>query len=116
MVKPVVVKNYNIERLKKWLNYELAGSIVLIATLFTNWALLLIGMAALIFIPIMVMILYEEQQYGWIVFFGIFVAIPSAIIYFLLDNSEWTQVLHSIPLMLFLVYCGMLKLTLRSWV
>jgi len=104
-------------RLRKWLDYELSSS----ALLFFSWlwGFLLLGavLAAVVFIPFMIKVLFQEKKYGWLIYFFLIVVVPAVIIYSINIDFLYKVLFTSyVPLALFLFYCFTLKLAVRTWV
>jgi hypothetical protein len=109
-------KNYNLHRLQKWLDFELSSSSMLFFSWFWGFLLMFAAIAAVIFIPIMLKILYQEKKIGWIVYFIVLVVIPTILIYLLNIDLLYKFILNALPLGLFFFYCFTLKLAVRRWV
>jgi hypothetical protein len=110
------ISNYNLRRLQKYLDYELSTSALVFGSWF--WGILLGAalIAAVIFTPLMLKILYEEKKYGWLTTFFIMVILPAIIFYFIDINLMYKSILYFIPIGLFFLYCIMLKWAVRGWV
>lgn len=107
----------NLQKLQKWLEYEISSSVLAAFSWF--WAILLfiVFLAALIFIPLMLKILYQEKKYRWILSFIIFIIIPAAAIHFVnFFISPLYVIMMYFPLAAFFLYCFMLKLAVRGWI
>jgi hypothetical protein len=110
------IRNYNLLRLQQYLDYELSGTALLFFSWFWGILLFLAGIAALVFIPFMLKVLYEERKYGWIVYFFVIVILPAAVIYMSDVGFTAKILLGYLPLALFFFYCFTLKLAVRGWV
>lgn len=108
-------RNYNIERLHKYLNYELSSSVLLILYLMSSLAIYLMALAAIIFTPLLMKSLFQERKYGWITFFVIIVVVPFILAFVLESPPEYKMWLYVIPLALFYFYCFVLRLTVDDW-
>jgi hypothetical protein len=108
-------ETYNLERLQRWLDYDLSLSALLFFSWFYGLLLVIMLVAAVIFIPFMLKILYEERKFGWIVYFIIFVVIPFAAIQFINTGLSYKFLLSILPLVFFYFYCFTLKLAVRNW-
>jgi len=107
--------SFNIENLRLWLTWELSASVLFALSFFRIAALYILGPVILLFIPILIGTLYLEKRFGWLLFFGLFVLIPSLLIYFVIDFGSWSFALNFVPLGLFLFYCFLLRLTVATW-
>lgn len=107
--------SFDIENLRLWLTWELSGSVLFFLSFFRLAALYLLGPVILIFIPVLIGTLWIEERYGWLLFFGLFVLIPSIFIYFIIDSGTWFFALQFFPIGLFLFYCFLLRLTIAGW-
>ncbi|MEX0721112.1 MAG: hypothetical protein WD059_10620 [Balneolaceae bacterium] len=103
--------NPDLDKLEKWLNYELSGSVLLALSFFYRFALYLFGIALLVFIPFLLNVLIKEKRYGWIITLFVLVLLPALVIYFM-ANSFY---MHFIPIALFILYCFFLKMVIPNW-
>jgi hypothetical protein len=108
--------SYNLRRLQHWLEYEISASGLLLFSWFWGLLLGLAALAAIIFTPFMLKILYEEGKYGWIIFFFVMVIAPSIIIFFLDIGITGMMLLSYISMGLFFLYCFALKFAVRGWI
>jgi len=108
-------KNYDVNRLRRWLDYELSTSVLLLLSWFWGISIWLMTIAAILFTPFMLKILFQERRYGWIIFFLISVIIPTIGILFLEIDSTYKIVFKLIPLAFFYFYCFLLRLVIRDW-
>ena len=110
-----ITKNYNVRRLQQWLDYELSTFILMLLSWFVHFALLLAIIAAVIFTPFMLKVMFEERRFGWIVFFFLMVIFPVAGVLFLNIDSAYKSVIELIPLALFYFYCFVLRIAIKDW-
>ncbi len=110
-----ISKNYNVRRLQQWLDYELSTIMLMLLSWFWNIALLLAIIAAVIFTPFMLKVMFEERRFGWIVFFFLMVILPAIGILFFNIDSSYKPVIELIPLALFYFYCFILRLAIKDW-
>jgi len=101
----------NLSKLSKVLNYQLSTTVLLILMYAGGFTLLGITVAAIIFSPYMLYVLYLEKKNGWIVFFVIMVLIPIIVIIL----SSVFELLF-IPLGLVYFYYFLLKFVVRDWI
>jgi hypothetical protein len=111
----VYSKNQNLKRLHYWLKYELSSSALLLLSWLWGFAILLSTIAAAVFTPFMIYILFEEKKFGWIIFFIIMIILPAITITIFFLHSNYFLVLALIPLALFYFYCFLLRLTVSDW-
>ena len=106
-----------LSRLSKVLNYQLSTTVLLILMYAGGFTLLGITVAAILFSPYMLYVLYLEKKNGWIIFFIILVLIPIITI-ILFSVFE----LLFIPLALvyfyyfYYFYYFLLKFIVRDWI
>ncbi len=105
----------NVGRLQTWLDYELSGIALLLASYFYFFTLYLAIIAALVFILLLLKVLFEEKRYGWLLSFFLFIAVPPLAVYLLLDNTIWAWVASFVSLGSFYTYCAILKLIIPNW-
>jgi hypothetical protein len=110
-----ISKNYSVRRLQQWLDYELSTIMLLLLTWFWNLALFLMIIAAILFTPFMLKILFQERRFGWIVFFFLMVILPAAAALFVNIDSTYKFAIELIPLALFYFYCFILRLAIKDW-
>ncbi len=110
-----VSKNYSVRRLQQWLDYELSTIILMLLSWFVHFAILLMILAAVIFTPFMLKVMFEERRFGWIIFFFIMVILPAVGTLFLSSDFSYKPVIELIPLALFYFYCFILRLAIKDW-
>lgn len=123
--KTTLTGNKRLEKLYKWLNFELPGAVLFGISFFYNMAFLVFIIAATIFTPYLIYVLAREKRYGWIIFFTLFVAMPGAASYYFfagystfnLSITGGGQMLAgAIPMALYLFYCYFLKLSIPGMI
>lgn len=110
-----VSKDYNIGRLQQWLDYELSTVLLFFLSWFWTLMIVLMGIAAILFTPLMLKILFQERKFGWITFFLILVVIPLIVIQFLDIEPNYKFAMSLIPFALFYFYCFLLRFAVRDW-
>ena len=110
-----IEKNFNLRRLSYWLNYSLSSITLFWLSFFFNIALIIFSIAAIIFAPFMLKVLYEERKWGWIIFFIVIVVLPLATVFIFLFKTNYFQAIGLIPLAFFYLYCFLLRLTIVDW-
>jgi hypothetical protein len=110
-----ITKNYNARRLQQWLDYELSSLLLMLLSWFWSFSIILLTLAAILFTPFMLKILFDEKRYGWIIFFTLIVIIPAVTFFFILDDVSYKSIFELIPLALFYLYCFVLRLAVKDW-
>jgi len=108
-------QNYNLTRLKKYLNYQVSSSILYFLSLQVFVFIFLASAAALIFIPFMLYVLFTEKRKGWIVLFIVIVIVPFILFLILSLMVEFSRPLLFISLGLFYFYCYLLRFEVNDW-
>jgi len=105
----------NLERLSRILSYHISTAVLFMASFFLP-VLPLAALAAVLFAPYMLFVLFQERKYGWVIFFLLFVLLPILPIILLFYHSDYFMILLSLPLAFFYFYCFFLKITIRDWI
>ncbi|WKZ69440.1 MAG: hypothetical protein QY331_15875 [Melioribacteraceae bacterium] len=109
------LSNNNLTRLSKYLNYQISTVGLFVLSFLSFGFIFLVTIAAIIFTPFMLYVLYKENKNGWIVFFIILVVIPfilSTIFHFTVSFVfPW----YLIVLVVFYFYCFLLRLEVNNW-
>jgi hypothetical protein len=113
--KEIGVSTRNLSRLSRILNYQLSTAVIYVASFFIPILFLAI-LAAVLFAPDMLLVLFQEKKYGWIIFFIISVLLPLFINMLLFRTSNVYLILLSFPLALFYFYCFLLRFTVNDWI
>tara|TARA_R100001143_G_C3355635_1_gene132144 strand:+ start:2161 stop:2553 length:393 start_codon:yes stop_codon:yes gene_type:complete len=116
-----ISKNYHLDKLKKWLELELSGSILLFLSYAFGITIFLAILVAVLFLPLLFKVLIKERRYGWILFFVIFVIGSGVLSYYFFGQATWldpftnnaTAVLVSLGFFYF--YCATLRLVIPEW-
>jgi predicted neutral ceramidase superfamily lipid hydrolase len=109
-------KQNSLENFAKYLNYELSTSLLFFASLFAGIFLILALIAAILFTPYMLYMLYKEKKNGWIIFYFLLVALPLIVIFIISLTVDFIAPLLLIPLGLFYFYCFLLRFEVNSWI
>ncbi|NOX67485.1 MAG: hypothetical protein GXO85_17195 [Chlorobi bacterium] len=102
----------NIERLEKlykYLNYEISSSILFVAGWFFALFIPILFLAAIIFTPFMLYVLYKESKNGWVISFVLLIIIPAIL------TAIFYPVLSMFGLIPFYFYCFLLRMEARNW-
>ena len=110
-----LVQNYNLTRLKKYLNYEVSTSILYFLSFQVFIFIFFALAAALIFTPFMLYVLLKEDKKGWIVLFVIIVITPIILLIILAIIFDFALPLLIVPLGLFYFYCFLLRFSVNGW-
>lgn len=110
-----ISQNYNLSRLKQWLDYELSASTLLLLSWLWDFTIILAAVAALLFTPFMLKILFEEKKFGWIIAFAVIVVVPLISVFFI-DVFYYKFVFAGVILILFYFYCGVLRFAVKDWI
>jgi hypothetical protein len=111
-----IIPNYNLIRLKKYLNYEVSSALLYFLSFQVFIFIFLASAAALIFTPFMLYVLYSEKKKGWIVLFIIIVIAPIIFLSILSVMIEFSRPLLFISVGLFYFYCFILRFEVNDWV
>lgn len=114
-MKNEVRNNYNVMRLQQWLDYELSTGLLILLTWVWGPILLLLIIAAILFTPFMLKVLFEERRFGWIIYFTLIVLVPLIFSFLFNTGSTYRAVFQFIPLGTFYFYCFTLRLAIKSW-
>ena len=106
----------DLERLKKYLNYEVSSSILYFLSFMAMIFLFLALLAAIIFTPFMLRVLYKEKKKSWIVLFIVIVILPVIIFSILAVFFKFSVSLLLIPIGLFYFFCFMLRFSVNGWI
>jgi hypothetical protein len=109
-------QNYNLNQLKKFLNYEISLSTLYFLSFLAFAFIFAAFAAALIFTPYMLYILFKEDKKSWIVIFIIIVIIPLILLIILTFLFAFDKSLFLIPLGLFYFYCFLLRFEVNGWI
>ena len=108
-----------LENLRYWLKYELSGVLLLLIPWFGTLFFIISVIAALIFTPFLLKVLFEEKKTGWIIAYCIMVIVPAAAVVLLAifkSNSEVAAFLTFVPLGGFFLFCFILKFSIDDWI
>lgn len=108
--------NYRLAQLDKYLNYHIATFALFIASWFGLLFLLIAALAALIFAPYMLYVLYKENKKGWIIFFGVIVIIPLIVFIIISFLDPFLKPAALITIGLFYFYCFLLRFSVNDWI
>jgi len=112
---------YNIGKLQRWLEFELAGPVLLYITYAGGITIFLALLAALLVMPLLLKVLIVERKYGWLGTLIVFVFGSFWGTYLFFEPAAWMTNVSKlssallISLGFFYFYCAMLRLSIGSW-
>jgi len=109
----------HLETLRYWLKYELSAALLFLVPWFTAIFIVIITIAAVIFTPFLLKVLFKENKTGWIIAFFIMAILPAVtVVLFLLFkiNPELVPFLVFVPLGGFYLFCFLLKISIDDWI
>ncbi|MDA3861603.1 MAG: hypothetical protein PF445_10285 [Melioribacteraceae bacterium] len=108
--KPKLENIQRLEKLYKYLNYEVSSSVLYIGSWFIPIFIPLLILAAIVFTPFMLFVLYKENKKGWIIFFVVTTIIPIILLTFLYP------ILLMLGLIPFYFFCFILRMEAKGWI
>jgi len=105
----------NLDRLQRWLNFELSAGVLFLLTFFYKLALYIFAAVAFIFIPFLLYVLYQQKRTGWIIVLVLAVIGPALVINLGQASGMWSFILNNVMVAFFLFYCFALRLTVPGW-
>ncbi len=106
---PTLENTRRLEKLYKYLNYEISSSILYLASWLFAIFLPLLFLAAILFTPLMLFVLYKEEKKGWIISFVVIIVAPTIITVIIFPA------LTIVGLIPFYFYCFILRMEVKSW-
>ncbi len=104
----------NLRRLAQFLNYELSASVLFFLSFFNAIALIIAGIAAVVFAPYMIYVLFKENKRSWIIIFTVLIIFP--LLFSLILFREYFTIFLLISMAIFYFYCFMLRIAVSDWV
>lgn len=128
----ITLHEARLSRLRYWLGLEAIGGISLLVLAkgsfyFSVWVGSLFGdipfvywyavliLAAVAFTPYMIRTLILARQWSWVVAFAAIVCVPCALLFVQSESPVLTLVFQLFPLLMFYMYCGLLRWAVDSW-
>ncbi len=108
-----------LERLQRWLTLEGSSAVaflVLLAGVPFIPVILLLSVAALIFTPYLLFVLFRTGHRGWMVGFAVMVGTPYLLWLLPVSHPVLTVVVRLLPLFMFYLYCWLLRLAVGEWI
>lgn len=111
----VTVKTYNLNKLQNWLDYTLSSSVLLFLSYFYIVTVYVALIGAIILLPLLLRVLFEQRRFGWLwSFIGLVVA-PAGVIYGVGGGWYWASISVFVFMFFFYIYCAALRFVLPSW-
>ena len=110
-----IQKDYRLAKLQQFLDYEISGALLYIVSFFYGIAIYLVIIAAVLFTPYMLSVLFREKRFGWIIFFTVIVIIPLIMGFILNIGNSAGSILKMISLAMFYIFCFILRMAIRDW-
>lgn len=104
----------DLQRLHRWLSYELSAPVLLVAW-YVLPVLLVLKIAALAVTPFILRTLYRVQRTGWIVALLLIGGVSTVLLLVPAENVLVGYVLGSLPLVMFYLYCWALRHSIGEW-
>jgi hypothetical protein len=106
----------HLDRLATLLNYEISSLTLYFLSYLVKVLLFGAIIAAIIFTPYMIFVLFREKKYNWLIFFFLFIICPLITIEFFIVETNVKLFLRTIPWGLFFIYCLLLKFSVNDWI
>ena len=106
---PILENTRRLEKLYKYLNYEISSSILYLASWLFAIFLPILFLAAIIFAPFMLFVLYKEEKKGWIISFVVIIIAPTFLSIIIYPS------LTIVGLIPFYFYCFILRMEVKNW-
>ena len=102
--------------LKKYLNYQLSTFLLYALSFFSIVLIIILTIAAILFIPYVTFVLYKNKKYGWIITLAIIIIIPAILMIVIIQQTYTLFIMLLIELAIFYFYCFSLRLVVNDWV
>jgi hypothetical protein len=70
----------------------------------------------MVFAPYMLFVLHSNGKRGWLVTFAVMVGVPLPFAFLETGNVVLDTCLHFFPLLMFYLYCYLLRFSVREWI
>lgn len=104
-----------LRRFREILFFELSTSVAFVLFSFYPINLYIIIIAAILFTPYMLYVLFKERKYGWIVMFFLVVVLPYPILYLIIGDYILLSGWMLLPIIPFYFYCFIIKFSVEDW-
>ena len=81
----------------------------------TTLIIYFVSILAILFAPYMLFVLFMNKKHGWLLFFVIIVGLPLALITHSTGNPLFDIGLRYLPLVMFYLYCVLLRYSVADW-
>lgn len=106
----------HLDRLSTFLNYELSSSTFYLGAFFYRALLFIAVLAAIVFTPYLIYVLFLEKRYGWLIFFFLIVILPLISFEIFISDPAARSIARWFPIGAFFFYCLLLKYTVNDWI
>ena len=104
-----------LRRFNAILYFELSTSAAFILQSFFPINIYLIVIAAILFTPYMLFVLFKEKKYGWITFFFLLVVLPYPVTFLIIGDYILLPAWLLLPIIPFYLYCFLIKYSVSEW-
>lgn len=108
-------KSDHLSNLSYILNFEISTLGLWGLSFFYAFLYGLVIIAAVLFTPYLLFVLFKEKRHGWITFFILLVLLPLFLVLLFTDDSMYTGIAFNIVLAFFFLYCFLLKFSVKDW-
>jgi len=107
-------ERYNLEKMSRYLNYELSTAVFYFLSYAWGFTLLLAIIAATLFTPFLLFVLFKEKKIAWLISFFISVIIPLIICIILGVIYGHLAAFILVPLGFFYLFCFVFKYSVND--
>jgi len=100
----MVLYRFDVLTLKRWLNYELSGTVLFFVSFLFIASLYVLAGFIVIFLPLLIGTLIKENRFGWLLSLFVFIIIPAIFIFNFFYSTTWFYILQFVPAAFFLFY------------
>jgi hypothetical protein len=104
-----------VRRFRAILFFELSTSAAFILQSFWPVNLYIIIIAATLFTPYMIYVLFKERKYGWIILFFLVIVMPYPVLYLIIGDYILLPGWMLLPIIPFYFYCFIIKFSVEDW-
>jgi Ca2+/Na+ antiporter len=108
-------KNPHLDHLDRIFNFDLASFLPPVFSIFVDQISKSSVVLAIIVSPYILYLLFRLKKYGWLLFFLIFVGVPSVGSHQLLGGTDWSMLVYFIFLIFLAVYLFILNMSYKDW-
>lgn len=107
-------ERYNLEKMSRYLNYELSTAVLYFLSYAWGFTLILSIIAATLFTPFLLFVLFKEKKFAWLISFIISVIIPFIVCIILGLHYGHLAAFILIPLGFFYLFCFVFKYSVND--